>query len=231
LREENPAISLHRLWRSLLERTDSIQYLAPARGIKVMRRDAMGDPVIGFGRVGHYNQLGADFTLHANGAFRIHYYDHDLKHVCYQTFLGWDWVVSSRVVFFHALHSPIAHFDPTDYRNPIPYFRWNSLRTLREREPLLHLVPDQDSWRIEVHPDEPNPRPRHQLSLEYDEAARRYLRHQRANEGPPEDTRAVAERNQRQIDAISLLLEPYATATRPKRLPEEAPHAHDLATS
>lgn len=229
MHDENPAISLYRIWRSLLEYTEVIQHLGRDRGIKIMRVDNMGDPVIGFGRVGNYGQLSADFTLRANGAFAIHYYDHDLKHVCYQTFLGWDWVVRSRVVFFHALHSPLHRFDPTDYHNPVPYFRWGSIPTYPP--PLLHLVPDEGSWRIEMHPDSPDPKSRRWLALEYDEAAKRYLRHQRAAEGSPEQARAVMHRNRAQIETISLLLEPYSTArSHPKRLIKEAPYAHHLGT-
>lgn len=223
MHEKNPATSLYQLWRSLLERTDASasQYLSRTHGIKTMRIDNMGEPVIGFGRIagsGYYS-LCADFTLRANGAFSINHYDHDLKHACYQTFLGWGWVVRSRVVFFHELHSPLGALQSFNYEEPIPYFRWDSLR----RGTLLHLVPDEGSWRIEVHPDSPSGREaRRALALEYDEAANRYLRYQRAAEGPSAPTATdVMQRNRDQIKAISLLLDPYSTA-RPGRLTKEA---------
>lgn len=222
MHHENPAISLYRLWRELLERTDYTQYLTPTHGIKVMNTDALGNPSIGFGRIYGYGNLCADFALHADGGFRINYFDHDLKHACYQTFLGWGWIAGSRVVFFHEHHSPITKVDLWDWENPTAYFRWGSIR----QGTLLRLVPDGPSWRIDVHPNSANAGlARRSLELEYDAAARRYLRWQRREQGQlgqPRRHADVVRDNEEAINNITLLLEPYSTAKQPRRL-KEAP--------
>lgn len=224
MHNENPAISLYQLWRDLLERTDYSQHLSPTHGIKVMNTDALGNPSIGFGRIYGYGNLCADFALRADGGFRINYFDHDLKHACYQTFLGWDWVAGNRVVFFHEYHSPITKIDLWDWENPTAYFRWGSI----PKGTLLRLVPDGPSWRIDVHPNSANAGlARRSLELEYDQAARRYLRRQRSEQrseqGPSErDRRDVLRDNEEAIRNITLLLEPYSTA-KPRRLIKEAP--------
>ena len=233
----NPATTLYHAWLGILRlRSESLepgtaQQLGRDRGTFVADRDGAGRPILGFGYVRwrfvrSTRPYMGDFNLWADGSFRINFYDNDLKLICANTFLGWDWGVDRRVVFYSGVHAHHAWIDPHDFRDPIPYFRWGAIpRTAR-----LHLVPDEGSWRIAVHPDSPeHARACHRLDAEYDLAARRYERARRREErdqGLIRPKERVIEDNAHKVEAITMLLDPYEPARRPK---EEAHERNNLA--
>ena len=222
----NPAITLYRTWKQLIDLynpTDEYQTRvvlgARDRGVYATGLDGANQPILSYSHIGGYwhranrGFLQGDFNLWADGSFAINYYDHDFKHVCDHSFLGWDRVAGERVVFF-APTGTHPNVDPDDYEYPVAYFRWGSIPT-RTR---MHLVEDDGSWTIAIHPEAKDHAERSRLlNQEYEIAARRYGRAAKRDEPPPVSNRYAAE-----IDAISLLLEPYRPARQAQRPKEKA---------
>lgn len=230
----NPATRLYRVWNDVLALKNenlpkgTMQYLGRDRGIFVSTHDSLGRPIISFSFMNFRAppDMG-DFALRSDGSFHIYWYDNDLKHVCANTFLGWGYVARERVLLFDASRSHLhghpgqSHIDPKDYDNPIPYFRWSAFPpSQRWRKPDIrfHLVPNNDTWRIAIHPEsEWHARACRILDEEYDHAARRYLRAMHPQ---------LRRQQQTGIDyskarMISMLLEPYEPA---RSRPKEAHH-------
>lgn len=236
----NPAIRMYQAWKNLLQLRD--EHLGPGtaqplgkreRSVFVAAFDPMGEPILGFGHIGWYTirrgdgSLSGDLALWADGSFEIRYWDNDLKHVCRETFLGWATVVGKRVLFFdHRRDMYESHLDSDDHAHPKAYFRWKTL----PRQTRLMLVPDGSSWRIAVHPaSRYYASACRTLDAEYDAAARRYLRAKRSDEiaqGMPRSTEEIVASNAERVSAISLMLDPYTPATRPK----EKAHGNHLDT-
>ena len=229
----NPALQLYQAWWAMLDLPTSS---VPPRSAECVighdqviyhnrATDPWGRPIIHLGRSSRW---GGDFSIRSDGAFTINYYDNDLKRTCRHTFLGWDWVPGSRVVFVSPRRG--SWLDYKDHEDPVPYFRWNWCPPGTTHETLLHLVPDSDRWRVAVHPESKDYAARARaLDHEYDVAARRYRRHQRAREPrPTEDPVARQQRLQPTIEMVSMLIEPYTPTMRPKE--EALDHRLDAGT-
>ena len=230
----NPAVHLYRAWHEVLRlkvpdlhsrRARARYEIGRYSGVFVSAFDQIDRPVLGFGYP-HYREWCGDVLLWADGSFQVKFYDADLKRACNLTFLGWGYAAHKRVLFYQ----PTDSFEQPNEHSPetfVPYFRWKVL----PRETRLHLVPDPDAgWRIAIHPESPNHAlAQRLLDHEYGLAADRYLRaikryRRIQNAADPEQ---VARKRTKQIEAITLALDPYQPARRPK---EEAHEQDRMAT-
>jgi len=241
----NPATHLHRVWSDLLALKDkhlstgTMQHLGRERGIFVSGHDSLDRPIISFSAMGFRAPPSmGDFALRADGSFHVNWYDNDLKHVCGNTFLGWTYVARERVLFFNdqrprmPWYPGFATLDPQDHDKPKAYFRWRAfdgyVNRIRRQEVRFHLAPDGETWRIAIHPESDHYAwACRTLDAEYDRAARRYLRAERRTSPRP---RSEQIDYSNQIQAISMLLEPYEPAKRtmrPKTRPKEEHHGQE----